>query len=254
MLKIDIILIAKDNYSYLVIDQITKQALVIDPTAAAPILAELNKQNLKLKFILNTHHHLDHTQGNLELKSITGAKIITSKIDYSKISGADISLGDKEKFSQELFDFQVLELPAHTLGHVGYYFNSPKALFCGDTLFSLGCGKLFEGTILQLYNSLLTITNLAKDSLLYPGHEYSLKNSQFAIKLEPNNLELVNRISNIIQLIELKLPTIPVTIAQELATNPFLRLDSLEIVKNLGLNQPSKIAVLAALRAKKDTF
>ena len=227
-MKIEIIKCLEDNYSYLIIDEINKTACVVDPSEAKPIINLLDKNKISLQYILNTHHHYDHVGGNLELKKKYNAKIIGFEGDKHRIPEIDICLKDKEVWKKKNFEFKVFHIPGHTSGHICYNFFKEKILFTGDTLFSLGCGRIFEGTYKQMFNSLKLIKSFYADTKIYCGHEYTLKNSSFCIVHDKDNLKLREKIILIKENLKKGLPTIPSTLKEELETNIFLRCNSLE--------------------------
>ena len=227
-MKIEIIKCLKDNYSYLIIDEVTKYACVIDPSEPEPIINFINDNKIKLKFILNTHHHYDHVGGNHDLKKKYGAKVVGFKNDNHRIPNIDISLENNQIWRENNFELKVIHIPGHTTGHICFYFANEKIVFTGDTLFSLGCGRIFEGTYKQMYNSLKKLKNLPVDTKIYCGHEYTLQNSLFCSKFDKDNKDLKNKIVEINDKIKKNLPTIPSTIGDELACNIFLRAKNLE--------------------------
>ena len=227
-MKIEIIKCLEDNFSYLLIDELTKSTIVIDPSEAEPIINKIESLNLKLKFIMNTHHHYDHVGGNKELKKLYNAKVIGFNEDKHRIPEIDISLKNDETWKDGIFEAKVFHIPGHTLGHVCFYFYKENALFSGDTLFSLGCGRVFEGTHEEMFNSLKLIKTLPLDTKIYCGHEYTLKNSNFCLEHDPDNEELISKIKSIKNLISKGKPTIPSTLKEELQTNIFLRSKNLE--------------------------
>ena len=221
-MNVEIIKCLEDNYSYLIIDS-NKNACVVDPSEEEPVIASVENNQANLKYILNTHHHFDHIGGNLNLKKKYNAKVIGYVEDKHRIPGIDIELKDKEIWSKDEFSFQVFHIPGHTSGHICFYFKKEKLLFTGDTLFSLGCGRIFEGTYEQMFNSLNKIKKLPKDTEIYCGHEYTLNNSKFCIKHDSENLNLKKKIQNIQIKLKNSLPTIPSTLKEELDCNIFLR-------------------------------
>jgi len=227
-MKVEIIPCLNDNYAYLIIDEITKEACVIDPSEFEPIAYYLNKNKIKLKFILNTHHHHDHVGGNKKLKKIYDAKIVGYKNDKHRIPGIDIFVEDNQIWKFKKFETKIIHIPGHTLGHICFYFYKNKTVFTGDTLFSLGCGRIFEGTYSQMFESLKKIKELPLDTKIYCGHEYTLKNSKFCLAYDQNNLKLKKKILEVKNKIENNLPTIPSTIEEELNCNIFLRTENLE--------------------------
>ncbi len=227
-MKIEIIKCLEDNFSYLLIDELTKSSIVIDPSEAKPIINKIESLNLKLKFIMNTHHHYDHVGGNKELKKLYNAKVIGFDEDKHRIPEIDISLKNDEIWKDGIFEAKVFHIPGHTLGHICFYFFNEKALFSGDTLFSLGCGRVFEGTHEQMFNSLQLLKSLPIETEIYCGHEYTLKNSEFCLKHDPENKDLISKIEFIKSQLAKSQPTIPSTLKEELKTNIFLRSKNVE--------------------------
>ena len=227
-MKIEIIKCLEDNYSYLIIDEKTNYACVVDPSEAEPIANFINNKNIKLKFILNTHHHYDHVGGNSDLKKKFGAKVVGFKNDKHRIPNIDILLEDNKIWKETVFEAKIIHIPGHTSGHICFYFMNDKIVFTGDTLFSLGCGRIFEGTYKQMYDSLIKLKNLPKDTKIYCGHEYTLKNSMFCSKYDKDNKNLEKKIFEINDKLKKNLPTIPSTIGEELSCNIFLRAKNLE--------------------------
>ena len=227
-MKIEIIKCLEDNYSYLIIDEKTNYACVVDPSEAEPIANFINNKNIKLKFILNTHHHYDHVGGNSDLKKKFGAKVVGFKNDKHRIPNIDILLEDNKIWKESVFEAKIIHIPGHTSGHICFYFMNDKIVFTGDTLFSLGCGRIFEGTYKQMYDSLIKLKNLPKDTKIYCGHEYTLKNSMFCSKYDKDNKNLEKKIFEINGKLKKNLPTIPSTIGEELSCNIFLRAKNLE--------------------------
>ena len=227
-MKIQVIPCLQDNYAYIIIDEANKTACVIDPSESEPVINFLEKNNIKLKFILNTHHHYDHVGGNQELKEKYEAKIIGFKGDEDRIPGIDFLVNDQENWKQGNFEAKIIHIPGHTLGHICFYFYKENSAFTGDTLFSLGCGRIFEGTYSQMYNSLKKLKMLPENTKIFCGHEYTKQNSKFCIMYDKNNQNLKNKINEIEKKLEKGLPTIPSTIKDELECNIFLRSDNLE--------------------------
>lgn len=223
MLKVDLILALKDNYIYVLQNQEGKLA-VIDPSTVEDVNKYLeNKHNPTLDFILNTHHHWDHTAGNSKLKSRWGATVMGYKEDAHRIPSIDVQLSDNQTWEELGSKCLVLSIPGHTLGHIAYYFEKEKYLFCGDTLFGMGCGRLFEGTPSQMLDSLKKISKLPKSTKIYCGHEYTENNLAFSLEIEGKNPALHKRKKEILNLRKQNKPTIPFTLEEELKTNPFLR-------------------------------
>ena len=232
-MKIEIIPCLQDNYAYLIIDEKKNIGCVIDPSESAPIIEYLEKNKINLKFILNTHHHFDHVGGNKKLKEKYGANVIGFKGDKDKIPGIDILVDDQEIWKYESFESKIIHIPGHTLGHVCFYFYNNKSIFTGDTLFSLGCGRIFEGTYSQMYESLRKIKELPDDTKIFCGHEYTLNNSKFCLAHDKNNENLKNKIIEIQKKLQNNLPTIPSTIKEELEYNIFLRANNVETFSKL---------------------
>ena len=227
-MKVEIIKCLKDNFSYLLINEKNNNACVIDPSEPDPIIDFVEKKNINLKYILNTHHHYDHVGGNNDLKKKYGAKIVGFKDDKNRIPKIDILVEDNQIWTYEDFESKIFHIPGHTSGHICFYFEKEKIAFTGDTLFSLGCGRIFEGTYKQMFESLNKLKKLPLDTKIYCGHEYTLKNSIFCIKYEENNENLKKKIIKIENKLKNNLPTIPTTIEEELACNIFLRAKNLE--------------------------
>ena len=232
-MKIQIIPCLQDNYSYLVIDEEYNTACVIDPSEADPIIKYLENNKIKLKFILNTHHHYDHVGGNQKLKEKYGASILGYKGDRERIPQIDILLNDQETWVHENFEAKIIYIPGHTLGHICFYFYKEQSIFTGDTLFSLGCGKIFEGTYSQMFDSLMKLKKLPQNTKVYCGHEYTKKNSDFCIVHDKDNQNLKAKIQDIDTKLKNGIPTIPSTIRDELECNIFLRSNDIETFSKL---------------------
>ena len=232
-MKIKIIPCLQDNYSYLIIDEKKNIACVVDPSESDPVIEYLENNQIDLKFILNTHHHYDHVGGNKILKKKYNASVVGFKGDKHRIPEIDIALDDQENWKYENFETKIIHVPGHTLGHICFYFHNDKLVFTGDTLFSLGCGRIFEGTYSQMYESLKKIKELPKDTKIFCGHEYTLNNSKFCIEYDQNNENLKNKIIEIKKKLQNNLPTIPSTIKEELECNIFLRSENVEAFSKL---------------------
>ena len=232
-MKIQIIPCLQDNYSYLIINEKNNNACVIDPSEADPIIKYLENNNIKLKFILNTHHHYDHVGGNKKLKEKYGASVVGYKEDKQRIPEIDIFLNDQETWVHENFEAKIIYVPGHTLGHICFYFYKEESIFTGDTLFSLGCGKIFEGTYSQMFDSLMKLKELPQNTKVYCGHEYTKKNSDFCLIHDANNKNLKAKIHRIDTRLKSGLPTIPSTIKDELECNIFLRSNNIETFSKL---------------------
>eukprot|EP00466_Bigelowiella_natans_P018855 jgi/Bigna1/58347/fgenesh1_pm.78_\ len=255
-MEVSLIPCLSDNYAYLLHNSATGTIAIVDPSEAAPVRAELQMKNLgRIDYILNTHHHFDHIGGNIELKEEFGAKIIGPAADKERIPGIDEAYADGERFDMGGEEVVVLHTPGHTSGHCAFYLPRSAAVFTGDTLFSLGCGRLFEGTAAQMHESLNKISALPKETLVYCGHEYTQSNAKFALAVDSENGDLQKRNEEISQLRRKNTPTIPTTIGLETATNPFLRIKDENLRKNLGVKAgASDEEVFAVLRTMKDNF
>ena len=232
-MNIEIIPCLQDNYSYLIVDNTNNTACVVDPSEAQPIINFVENKNIKLKYILNTHHHYDHIGGNKELKKKYGAIVVGFKSDSERIPGINILLEDNQIWKAENFEAKIMHIPGHTTGHICFHFSKEKLLFTGDTLFSLGCGKLFEGTYEDMFKSLGKIKKLPQDTKIYCGHEYTLQNSKFCIEYDPENINLKNKIKEVKKKLENSLPTIPSVLKEEMECNIFLRAKNIESFSKL---------------------
>ena len=232
-MKIKIIPCLQDNYSYLIIDKENSTACVIDPSEADPIIEYLEDNKIKLKFILNTHHHYDHVGGNQKLKEKYGASVIGYKGDKKRIPGIDILVNDQDTWVHKNFEAKIIHVPGHTLGHICFYFYKNESVFTGDTLFSLGCGRIFEGTYVQMFDSLMKLKKLPSNTKVFCGHEYTLQNSKFCIVHDDNNKNLKTKINDIKIKLKAGLSTIPSTIKDELECNIFLRSNNVETFSKL---------------------
>jgi len=232
-MRVQIIPCLQDNYSYLIIDEENNIACVIDPSDADPIIEYLDNNKIKLKFILNTHHHYDHVGGNQKLKEMYGASVIGYKSDKKRIPGIDVTVNDQETWIYKNFEAKIIHIPGHTLGHICFYFYKEEFVFTGDTLFSLGCGKIFEGTYSQMFNSLTKFKTLPQSTKVFCGHEYTKQNSRFCMVHDKNNKNLQAKINDIDIKLKSGLPTIPSTIKDELECNIFLRSNNLETFSKL---------------------
>ena len=232
-IKIEIIPCLQDNYSYLIIDKDKNDACVVDPSEAKPVINFIEKENINLKYILNTHHHFDHIGGNKELKQKYNSIVVGYKHDSKRIPEISVLVEDNQIWKEDNFEAKIIHIPGHTTGHIGFYFFNEKIIFTGDTLFSLGCGKIFEGTYEEMFESLSKIKNLPDDTKIYCGHEYTLQNSNFCIKHDPQNLNLQNKITNIKEKLDNNTPTIPSTLKDEKECNIFLRAKNVDSFSKL---------------------
>ena len=232
-MKIQIIKCLQDNYSYLIIDETNLNACVVDPGESKPIIDFVESNNINLKYILNTHHHFDHVGGNIELKKKYNLSVVGFKNDKDRIPEIDILVDDQNIWKKGNFQAKIYHIPGHTSGHIAFHFFREKKIFTGDTLFSLGCGRIFEGTYNQMFNSLKKIKSLPKDTEIYCGHEYTLQNSNFCLSYDSNNLQLKNKILKIKEKIKNGLPTVPTILDDEMQCNIFLKAKDLQTFSKL---------------------
>ena len=240
--------VRKDNYIYLLRDHQMEITAVIDPAEPEPVMALLKERNWQLNYVLNTHHHQDHTGANLALKAQTGCAIIGYEQDAARIPGIDVKVREGAQVTIGRFQLEVIFLPGHTLGHIAYYSPDFSLLFCGDVLFSMGCGRLFEGSAGQMWKSLQKIKSLPKDTLICCAHEYSQHNAAIALKIDPHNPQLHERINEVDRLRAEGEYTVPVPLYTELQTNPFLRSDNQEIRYQLDMLLDKEVDVFARIR------
>ncbi len=240
----------EDNYAYLV--SWAGEALVVDPGEAAPVLAELKKSKLSLKCILLTHHHQDHIGGVKEVKNTTQSALIGP--DDARLGDLDRKVGDHEEVLLGPVAIEVVATPGHTASHLAYYVRDQKFLFSGDTLFAGGCGRLFEGTPKDMWESLQRLRALPDETLLYPGHEYTQHNLAFALSVEPHSQAIKARMAYVEKQRNDRKPTVPSTLGEEKKTNPFLRADDEKLQQALGMKGDDPVAVFTALRKAKDAF
>ena len=232
-MEVKIIPCLNDNYSYLIFDKNKRIACVIDPSESEPVIEIIEKNKLNLKYILNTHHHYDHVGGNKNLKKKYNSKVVGFKDDKDRIPEIDILVENNQIWKKENFEVKIYHIPGHTTGHIAFHFYKEKKIFTGDTLFSLGCGRLFEGTYEQMFNSLKKIKKLPKDTEIYCGHEYTLQNSIFCLINDSENIKLKEKIIKVKDKINNNLPTLPTTLADELECNIFLKAKDLKTFSKL---------------------
>ncbi len=244
----------EDNYGVLIHDEASGKTAAIDAPDAAAIRSHLAAEGWDLDFIFITHHHGDHVAGNLALKAETGCVIIGPAKEADGIPGIDRTVAEGDEVLLGDHRFAVIATPGHTAGHVSYWCEDQRLVFVGDTLFSLGCGRLFEGTPATMWQSLTKLAQLPRDTEIYCGHEYTQSNARFALTIEPNNLDLEARAAEVDRLRAEEAMTLPTTIGQELTTNPFLRADRRRVKAALGMKDAPAEEVFAELRRRKDTF
>jgi hydroxyacylglutathione hydrolase len=243
-----------DNYSWLVHEPEANVTAVVDTPEVAPILRALDETGWKLTHILNTHWHPDHAGGNEELKAKTGCQIIGPRGEAKRIPSLERQVGDGDEVKFGNATAKVFDVPGHTAGHVAYWFAKDKVAFVGDTLFALGCGRLFEGTAQQMWTSLQKLMALPPETKVYCAHEYTQSNARFALSVDPDNAALVARSKEIDAMRAKGIPTVPSNIGLELATNPFLRPTSLTLQRSLGMVGADPVEVFAETRRRKDKF
>jgi hydroxyacylglutathione hydrolase len=244
----------KDNYGVLVHDPGSGATAAIDAPEAAPVEAALKATGWKLSDILVTHHHADHTDGIPELKARHKCRVVAPRGEAGKIPMVDETVREGDKVSVGGLTAGVIETPGHTLGHITYWFHADKLAFAGDTLFSIGCGRVSEGTPEMMWASLLKLRDLPGDTRVYCGHEYTLANIRFAQTIEPDNAALTARAAEAARQIAARQPTIPTTIEEEKAANPFLRADVPAVAAAVGLAGKPPAQVFAEVRARKNRF
>ncbi len=230
--------VLSDNYVWLVHEPVSGETMVVDPAVAPPVLEEAERRGWKITQIWNTHWHPDHTGGNAEIKAATGCVITGPAAEAARIPTLDVQVKEGDTVRLGSVEAQVIDVPAHTAGHIAFHFADDHAAFVGDTLFAMGCGRLFEGTPEQMYSNMRKLEILSDDTAVYCAHEYTLSNGRFALTVEPDNEALVGRMAEVIAMRERGEPTVPTSIALERATNPFMRATSVQ--------------ELAARRAAKD--
>lgn len=243
-----------DNYAYLVHDTVTGNAAVVDVPDAAPILAALEAHKLTLTEIWITHHHYDHVDGVDPLRDATGAKVTGAAADAHRLPDLDRPMAPGDTFTFEGAQVTVMDAPGHTIGHIAFHIPSAAMLFTADSLMALGCGRLFEGTPAQMWDTLSGFAALAPETLVYSGHEYTAANARFALSVDPENPDLVARADSITKAREKGTPTVPVSLAEECATNPFLRAADPALKARLGMDSAPDAEVFAEIRRRKDNF
>lgn len=246
--------VLRDNYVYLARDGATGACAAVDPAVAEPVLAALDQRGWRLSHILNTHHHHDHVGGNLELKRRTGCTVVGNAEDAARIPGIDVRVCDGDEYALGASSAEVIAVSGHTIGHIAYWFAGAGVLFCGDTLFALGCGRLFEGTASQMWQSLSRLRALPDETRVYCAHEYTEANAAFALTVDPENAALADRAEAVRAARRAGRPTVPSTMAEERRTNPFLRADDPSLARAAGLAGADPAAVFAEIRRLKDHF
>ena len=230
--------VLSDNYIWLVRENTSGEVMVVDPAVAEPVLAKADELGWKITHIWNTHWHPDHTGGNAAIKAATGCIITGPAAEAERIPTLDVLVKGGDVVAFGASKAAVIDVPAHTAGHIAYHFDYEGIAFVGDTLFAMGCGRLFEGTPAQMFANMRTLEALGDQTVIYCAHEYTASNGRFALTVEPDNMALVARMAEVTAMRERGEATVPTTIALERATNPFMRAGS--------------VAELAARRAAKD--
>ncbi len=251
-LKVTLFPILEDNYVF--IAESGGEIAIVDPGDAKPVTHALSKLTATPKIILNTHHHIDHVGGNLELKNKYNLKIYASEYDKDRIPGADELLSGGETIPLGNTSCEVISVPGHTQGHLAYYFKEDQVLFVGDTLFSLGCGRLKEGTPEQMLESLMKIAGLPDSVKIYCAHEYTQKNADFAAKVDHKNVDLIEYNKHVLNLRNNMQPTIPTLLKTEKLCNPFLRSSEAAISKYFKIAPPNQLEGFTLLRKYRDSF
>jgi hydroxyacylglutathione hydrolase len=253
-LQIELVPMLKDNYAYLIHDRASGATAILDPSEAEPGLKAAESHGWKITHVLDTHHHWDHSGGNLGIKEATGAKVVGPAYDKERIPGIDVEVDERSGFDLAGHHAEVMFIPGHTKGHIAFHFPESKAVFCGDTLFSIGCGKMFEGTPDLMWPSLLKLRALPDDTRIYCGHEYTEANIRFALSADPDNAALQARAAEVKRLRADGRPTIPAVLGEEKKSNPFLRADQPELMARFGGKDRPAYEIFGAIRAAKDKF
>ena len=253
-LNVQVIPCLSDNYGYLVHEPSQNVWAVVDVPEAAPLRAAIDAAGGKLDYILVTHHHDDHIQGIPELVEAYGAKTVGHAEDAQRLPALDIALKEGDTFALGDETARIIDVSGHTIGHIAFAFEGAKTAFTADSLMALGCGRVFEGTYLQMWDSLQKLMALSPETKIYSGHNYGAANGRFALSIEPENEALQARIAAIAAADEKGEPIVPVTLAEELATNPFLRAADPGVAANVGLTGADAGAVFSEIRKRKDNF
>jgi len=251
---VDVFGARSDNFGYLVHDEASGRTAAIDAPEAAAIRRALEQRGWTLSDIFITHHHIDHVEAVAELKAAFGARVVGPRAEADKIADLDELVGGGDSVSLGETVFAVYDTPGHTLGHIVYHDQAGKHLFSADALFSLGVGRMFEGTPGPMWEGVKFLRSLPDDTLVYCGHEYTQSNAKFALSIDPDNAALRERSANVDALREAGKPTVPFLLGEDKLANPFLRADAPELAKAYGLEGATPAEVFAAIRTGKDNF
>ncbi len=243
-----------DNYAFLAHDAASGETALIDAPEAGPILAELETRGWQLSHVLLTHHHWDHIDGLADILARHPATVIGAAADAHRLPPLDTEVSEGETLQIGGESVQIFDVSGHTVGHIAFYFPKSRAVFTADSLMALGCGRLFEGSAAQMWQSLSKLAALPDDTIVYSGHEYTQSNAKFAVTVDPDNPELKNRVAEIDSARAAGKPTVPSELALEKATNPFLRAENPAIQAHLGMENADPASVFAEIRSRKDNF
>lgn len=243
-----------DNYAFLAHDATSGETALIDAPEAAPILAALADRGWTLSHVLLTHHHWDHVDGLADILAAHPAKVVGAKADAERLPPLDLAVNEGDSFQIGSDTVRVFDVSGHTIGHIAFHMPQSAAVFTADSLMALGCGRLFEGTPAQMWESLGKMIGLPDETIVYSGHEYTQNNGSFAVTIDPDNTDLMLRVRDISQKRAQSQPTVPSSLALEKATNPFLRANDPAIQRHLGMEGADPAKVFAEIRSRKDTF
>lgn len=243
-----------DNYAYLLRDTASGKTAVVDVPDEAPIIAELNARGWSLDMILITHHHFDHIDGVVPLQAQTGAQVVGAKKDVDRLPPLDIALNEGDEVALGESVAKIIDVSGHTINHIAFHFAQAKALFTADSLMAMGCGRVFEGTMPMMWESLSKLASLPPETLVYSGHEYTQSNTKFALSIDGKNPALIRRASEIDAARKAGKPTVPSLLSEELATNPFLRATDAGLRAHLGMEAATDADVFGEIRNRKDRF